>query len=107
MTIGTTEPQRVGGRAGHTGFARVLRAEWTKFHTVRGWVIGMIVAALVAVMLGLLAALATHSSGCIGPGGRGCPAIPVGPGGEPVQDQFYFVHRPLAGDGSITVRVTS
>ena len=22
-------------------------------------------------------------------------------------DSFYFVHRPLAGDGSITVRVTS
>ena len=34
-------------------------------------------------------------------------AVPLGPGGEAVTDSFYFVHRPLAGDGSITVRVTS
>ena len=33
--------------------------------------------------------------------------FPVGPGGEPVTDSFYFVHQPLAGNGSITVRVTS
>ena len=32
---------------------------------------------------------------------------PVGPGGEAVTDSFYFVHQPLAGNGSITVRVTS
>jgi ABC-type transport system involved in multi-copper enzyme maturation permease subunit len=32
---------------------------------------------------------------------------PVGPGGEAVTDSFYFVHRPLAGNGSITTRVTS
>jgi ABC-type transport system involved in multi-copper enzyme maturation permease subunit len=107
MTAGTVAPQRAGERAGHAAFAQVLRAEWTKFRTVRGWVISMIAAALVTVLLGLLATLATHASGCIGPGGRGCPAIPVGPGGEPVQDQFYFVHQPLAGNASITVRVTS
>ncbi len=100
-------PRRRGAPAGHGGFAHVLRAEWTKFRTVRGWVIGMIVAALVTVLFGLLSALATHSSGCIGPGGRGCAAIPVGPGGEPVFDSFYFVHQPLAGNGSITARVTS
>ena len=34
-------------------------------------------------------------------------SVPAGPGGEAVTDTFYFVHRPLAGDGSITVRVTS
>ncbi len=33
--------------------------------------------------------------------------IPTGPGGEAVTDTFYFVHRPLTADGSITVRVTS
>src|SRR5260370_4651151 len=32
---------------------------------------------------------------------------PVGPSGEAVADSFYFVRRPLAGNGSITVRVTS
>ena len=38
--------------------------------------------------------------------GSGC-AAPIGPGGEAVSDSFYFVHRPLAGNGSITARVTS
>jgi ABC-type transport system involved in multi-copper enzyme maturation permease subunit len=106
MTIGTTEPQRAGERAGHTGFARVLHAEWTKFHTVRGWMIGMIVAALVTVMLGLLASLATHSF-CNAPPGQACPGPLTGPGGEPVSDNYYFVHQPLTGNGSITTRVTS
>ena len=42
--------------------------------------------------------------------GGGCgsgPALTLGPGGEPVTDNFYFVRQPLAGNGSITVRVTS
>ena len=34
----------------------MLRAEWTKFRTVRGWVIGIVVAALVTVLVGLLSA---------------------------------------------------
>jgi hypothetical protein len=33
--------------------------------------------------------------------------VPIGPDGEPVSDAFYFVHRPLSGDGRITVAVTS
>jgi hypothetical protein len=45
-----------------------------------------------------------NNSSC---GGNGCAAPPTGPGGEAVTDQFSFVHRALAGDGSITVRVTS
>ena len=31
----------------------------------------------------------------------------MGPDGEAVTDSFYFVHQPLTGNGSITVRVTS
>ncbi|MEV1247393.1 ABC transporter permease subunit [Nonomuraea sp. NPDC049750] len=85
-----------------SGFARLLRAEWTKFRTVRGWVLAMVGAALVTVLLGLLSASGSHTS-C----GGACPAVPVGPGGEAVEDKFYFVHRTLDGDGSITVRVTS
>jgi hypothetical protein len=50
------------------GFAQLLRAEWTKFRTVRGWVIGMVVAALVIVLLGLLLATLFKSS-CEGPNG--------------------------------------
>jgi ABC-type transport system involved in multi-copper enzyme maturation permease subunit len=99
-------PYRSDLRAGRDGFAQQLHAEWTKFRTVRGWVIGMIIAALVTVGIALL----DHSScGTGNPGGpaSGCPAPPVGPGGEAVTDSFYFVHQPLAGNGIITVRVTS
>jgi ABC-type transport system involved in multi-copper enzyme maturation permease subunit len=107
MSTGTITPYRASQRPGRDGFAQLLRAEWTKFRTVRGWVIGMIAAALVTVLFGLLSALATQTSPCNGPGGLLCPAIPVGPGGERVFDSFYFVHQPLDGNGSITARVTS
>jgi hypothetical protein len=47
-------PRPECGPAGHGGFGQVLRAEWTKFRTVRGWVIGVTVAPLVTVGLGYL-----------------------------------------------------
>ncbi len=109
----TITPYRSDQRAGPDGFAQLLHAEWTKFRTVRGWVIGMIVAVMVAAGIGLLGT-GTSSSSCqhVGGGptrsGAGCmPTFPLGPGGEPVTDSFYFVRQPLTGDGSITVRVTS
>jgi ABC-type transport system involved in multi-copper enzyme maturation permease subunit len=81
--------------------ARVLRAEWVKFRTVRGWVIAVIVAGLAIIALGVGS----------GNGHGSCNAAscqgPTGPGGELVTDSFYFVRQPLPGDGSITVRVTS
>jgi hypothetical protein len=43
-----------GPRGG--GFGAVLHAEWTKFRSVRGWVIGMILAALLTIFLGVFAA---------------------------------------------------
>jgi hypothetical protein len=85
-------------------FARLLRMEWAEFRRVRGRVIGMVIAALVTVLPGLL--IATGSS-CRGPQGDACPPVPLGPGGEAVRDRFFFVHQPLTGDGSITARVTS
>ncbi|MGJ6964281.1 hypothetical protein ACSDR0_20445 [Streptosporangium sp. G11] len=94
-------------RSGQGGPARLLRAEWTKFRTVRGWVITMIAGALVIVLLGLLSASGSHTSCDSGPTETACPAVPVGPGGEAVEDKFYFVHRTLAGNGGITARVTS
>jgi ABC-2 family transporter protein len=111
MTTGTATPDRpdsLAGRdgeaAGAGGLAHLVRAEWTKFRTVRGWVIGMVVAVLVIVLLGYVTAAGSHSSCNGGP----CHFVnPVGPGGEAVVDSFYFVHRPLSGDGSITARVTS
>jgi hypothetical protein len=78
---------------------RLLRAEWTKFRTVPGWVLAMAVAALVILGLGLF-------PGMTGTCGPGC-GLPLGPDGEPVTDTFYFLHQPLTGDGSITVRVAS
>lgn len=85
----------------------MIRAEWTKFRTVRGWVVGMVVSVLVIVLLGLLYAAGSRTSCMQGAKEVPCPAIPVGPGGEGVNDRFYFVHQPLTGDGSITARITS
>ena len=48
-----------GSRA---GFGAVLRAEWTKFRSVRGWVIGMILAALLTIFIGVFAAANARTS---------------------------------------------
>ncbi|MET7282841.1 ABC transporter permease subunit [Kribbella sp. NPDC005582] len=76
-----------------------LHAEWCKFRTVRGWLIGMTAAALMMVLFALLAGISSNQ--------KNSPAVPVGPSGGPVTDSFYFVHQPLAGDGSITVSVAA
>jgi ABC-type transport system involved in multi-copper enzyme maturation permease subunit len=102
----TQAPARPPAPAERDSFAETIRAEWTKFRTVRGWVIGMTVAALVTVLLGYLAAAGSLSSCSVN--GQPCHIVhPVGPGGEAVTDSFYFVHQPLASHGSITARVTS
>jgi hypothetical protein len=94
---------------GRAGFAHLVRAEWTKFRTVRGWVIAVIVSTLLTTLLALFIAHGDHTAPCSTGPGNSChyAAVPAGPGGEAVTDTFYFVHRPLTGDGSITVRVTS
>jgi ABC-type transport system involved in multi-copper enzyme maturation permease subunit len=79
-------------------FGRALRAEWTKFRTVRGWVVATVLAGGVIVGLGLLPGQQGTCSAC---------ALPVGPEGQIVMDAFTFVHKGLAGDGAITARVTS
>jgi ABC-type transport system involved in multi-copper enzyme maturation permease subunit len=113
MSVGTVTPYRPGQQAGRDGFAQLLRAEWTKFRTVRGWVIGTLIAVLVTAGLGLFAAGATSSlcqstNGGPARSGSACESnFPVGPGGVPVDDSFYFVRQPLTGNGSITVQVTS
>jgi len=85
-----------------------LRAEWTKFRTVRGWVIGMIAAAVLIDLAGLFAAGNSNTSCGAGRAGAAClPPVPTGPGGEAVTDSFYFVRQPLGPHGRITVRVTS
>jgi ABC-type transport system involved in multi-copper enzyme maturation permease subunit len=102
-------PYRPGAAAGHDSFAYLLRAEWTKFRTIRGWIITIFIAAALPTGFALLnMGQCTVSTGTnAGTGTSACPAPPTGPGGEAVTDQFSFVHRALAGNGSITVRVTS
>ncbi|MFC4115398.1 ABC transporter permease subunit [Nonomuraea zeae] len=100
-------PYRPRQAAGRDGFAQALRSEWTKLRTVRGWVLGLAVSTLLIVLLGLIFAAGSQSSCSAGPIEVPCPPSPTGPGGETVEDHFYFVHQPLDGDGSITVRVSS
>jgi ABC-type transport system involved in multi-copper enzyme maturation permease subunit len=109
-------------QAGRGGFGSVLRAEWTKFRTVRGWSVALVVAALLTAGVGLWAAAgptnlcgptsptapAPAGPGGAGGGGQPCKnSIPTGPGGEAVDDSFYFAGQPLDGDGTVTAQVTS
>ncbi|HTU84016.1 MAG TPA: ABC transporter permease subunit [Solirubrobacteraceae bacterium] len=96
-------------------FAQLVHAEWTKFRTVRGWVIGTVLAGLVIVLFAYLATFAHHDGGlCVGPNPSSgtCqsfshPGPAIGPGGLPVTDTYYLVHRTLTGDGTITARIDS
>jgi ABC-type transport system involved in multi-copper enzyme maturation permease subunit len=104
-------PYRSAQPSGRDGLAQLLRAEWTKFRSVRGWLIAAAVAALLMVLVGILTGVNSHSTYDSTPdnpnGIVGHPYVPIGPEGEAVTDHFYFVHQPLDGDGTITVRVTS
>jgi ABC-type transport system involved in multi-copper enzyme maturation permease subunit len=78
--------------------ARLLRGESIKFRTVRGWMIALSVAAVVFVLVSFFSAFESRS---------GDTSVPTGPGGEAVTDTYTFVHQELAGDGTLTTRVTS
>jgi ABC-type transport system involved in multi-copper enzyme maturation permease subunit len=102
MTTAPVTPHRSQVAAGRTSFWHLVHAEWTKFRTVRGWMIAMMVAIMAVTAFVFLAG--NVSSSC---SGSACPAPPAGPGGEPVTDAFYFAHQPLTGNGTITVQMTS
>ena len=103
MSTGTITPYRSGQRPGRDDFPHLLRAEWTKFRTVRGWVIAMVAATLLTALA--VVALAGVSNGSQNAGAN--PTVAIGPDGEAVTDNFYFVHQSLDGNGSITARVAS
>ena len=106
MTTGTVTPDRPTVAATHESFWHLVHAEWTKFRTVRGWVIAVLVT-IVAITAFVFVAIGVGRS-CVGSGGPpACPAQPTGPGGVPVVDAFYFAHQPVTGNGTITVQVTS
>ena len=102
MTAPTITPYRSAVRAAGDSFPRLLHAEWTKFRTVRGWVIATLVAIIVTVLVGLFNGSHSHMAPCTdGPNGSACQyVIPTGPGGEMVTDTLYFVDRPLTGDAA-------
>jgi ABC-type transport system involved in multi-copper enzyme maturation permease subunit len=89
-----------GEHSGKDGFAQLVWAEWTKFATVRGWVIGALAVAVVipAAVVDIAAISQDNNTH---------PGLATGPDGESVTDALYFLHQPMTGDGAITVRVTS
>ena len=102
-------PYRSQVEPGRDGFPQLVRSEWTKLRTVRGWMVGMAIAGLITMLFGVLGPLgsgsACHSSN---PNGCGAPPAPtLGPGGEPVTDGLSFVHKGVSGDGAITARLDS
>jgi len=106
MTTEVKTPHRPTAAAERQSFWNLVHAEWTKFRTVRGWVIAMVVSIIAITAFVFVAG--NVSSSCSGPGGRSaCPEPPTGPGGEQVNDAFYFAHQPLTGNGTITVQMTS
>jgi ABC-type transport system involved in multi-copper enzyme maturation permease subunit len=117
MSAGTVTPVRPAGAAGAgrfgflNGFAPLLRAEWIKFRSVRGWVIGMVVAVGVMEFMGLFLAqqhVDCQVSGGPAKSGAACvQPLTLGPGGVPVDDSYYFVRRAMGSHGSLTVRLTS
>lgn len=88
-----------------------LRAEWTKFRTVRGWIFGLLLAVAMVVLFSYLQAHGKHTGYCTTPDPDSCvaghPYVPTGPDGEAVADSYEFVSRPLTRDGTITARITS
>src|ERR1700733_5558729 len=116
MTTGAVTPHRSPLTPERDSFWYLVHAEWTKFRTVRGWVIAVLVT-IVAIGAGAFLG-ADVSSTCggghaatigasSGTSPAACPAQPTGPGGVPVQDVFYFAHQPVPGNGTITVQLTS
>jgi ABC-type transport system involved in multi-copper enzyme maturation permease subunit len=102
----TMTPYRPPQQAGRDSFTHQLHAEWTKFRTLRGWVLAMVIGAALIAVVGVL--LPRGDSQCGTGSGAACLAqVPTGPGGEAVNDSYYLAAQPLAGDGSITVQVAS
>jgi ABC-type transport system involved in multi-copper enzyme maturation permease subunit len=97
--------------SGGGSFRAALRAEWTKFRTVRGWMIGLVFAALMVVLFTFLQAHGKHTGYCTTPNPSSCvnghQYVPTGPSGDAVADTYELVAKRLTGDGTITARITS
>jgi hypothetical protein len=100
MSAPTMTPYRSSQPTGHDGFAQLLWSEWTKFRTIRGWVIAMFAAAVLVALPIVTLANAAKNDNAIG-------TQPIGPNGQAVVDSFYFQHHLVGADASITARITS
>ncbi|WP_049557391.1 hypothetical protein [Nonomuraea sp. SBT364] len=85
----------------------LIAAEWRGLTGARGRVAGLLTAPLATVLLSLAVAGTVSVTCSNGPVEEPCQAPISGPGGQAVVDDFTYVHLPLRGDGSITVRVNS
>jgi len=85
----------------------LLRSEWIKLRSVRGWAFALAGIAVALAGIGLLAAGGTVMSCSDGAKDIACPQPPAGPGGEAVDDRFTYVHQALDGDGSLTAHIAS
>jgi ABC-type transport system involved in multi-copper enzyme maturation permease subunit len=107
----STEGLRPPASREPTGLGPVMRAEWVKFRTVRGWMAGLAIAVLGCVVFTYLVANGIHSGTCTGSGGTNCqsghPFVPTGPDGQAVADSYQALTKPLTGDGNITLQVAS
>ncbi|GHJ48060.1 hypothetical protein Cs7R123_54020 [Catellatospora sp. TT07R-123] len=86
-------------------FPASLRAAWAELAR-RGRVLALAGAALLVLAFALLPGLAVHSSCSQGPVEVPCPVDPRDEAGRAVADEFWFAHRGLDGDGTITARLT-
>ncbi|MFF0725121.1 ABC transporter permease subunit [Streptomyces sp. NPDC004134] len=83
------------------GFWQLLRAEFTKLRSVDRWLLTLLAGVVVTVLVSLVSAGGSETATADDGGGSGTEAAAAR-----VADSFRFVHRPLAGDGSVTARVT-
>ncbi|XRQ15486.1 ABC transporter permease subunit [Actinomadura welshii] len=81
------------------GFGRLLLAEWTKLRTVPRWVLTLAASVALTVLVALLTAAGSVSTGT----GEGT----TDPGRSQILDMGHFTYLPLAGDGTVVARVTS
>lgn len=77
-----------------------LLGEWTKLRTVPRWVISLVGAIVLTIGISALGASGS------GTDLNDHPNFVVGPTGDPVSDEFGFVHQPVTGDTTITVHVS-
>jgi ABC-type transport system involved in multi-copper enzyme maturation permease subunit len=87
-----------------SGYLTAVRTEWTKFRTVRGWLLAPFLAALAIAGFGLAPGM-QGSCGKNGPGSQCSQAL--GPDREAVTNSYTVVHQALPGDGGLTVRIAT